>query len=413
MVLTVVGGSYEGHIIGYRLSTPLSSTTAPPPPVFALKAHEGCVRAVAAGGALLATSGSDHTISVYNLRKLRTQGNLLQQDGGAALDCLAFYRDSHLLSGGADGELCIWRSSDWECLMRMKGHKGAVHAVAIHPSGRVALSVAADSKLMLWNLTTGKCNYTSALSEPARIVGWSGDGELYAYESKRAVIVHGLRSGELQHTLAHETARPLAMVFATSELLVTGDDAGALRVWSLLTGQCVCLVEKAHEQRIKALTLATPMVAADEGKSASAVGGDVLIASACSDGTISVWCLSAEAGAAATKASKKAQKSLGGGGGVALKRMLSVSTRLRLTSIAMSESGGAPANGETRSSAAEAEEEEEEAAAAEEEVVAVKKKKKKKIAAQAEEAAVDEAEEQVEAAPAKKKKKKARPVELA
>ena len=37
----------------------------------------------------------------------------------------------------------------------MKGHNGLVHAVAIHPSGRAALSVAADGKLMLWNLTTG------------------------------------------------------------------------------------------------------------------------------------------------------------------------------------------------------------------------------------------------------------------
>ena len=66
-------------------------------------------------------------------------------------------------NGGNDGELCIWRSKDWECLLRMKGHKGAVHDVSVHPSGRLALSVAADRKLMLWNLLTGKCNYTLAL----------------------------------------------------------------------------------------------------------------------------------------------------------------------------------------------------------------------------------------------------------
>jgi len=28
--------------------------------------------------------------------------------------------------GGADGELSIWRTSDWECLLRMKGHRAAV-----------------------------------------------------------------------------------------------------------------------------------------------------------------------------------------------------------------------------------------------------------------------------------------------
>ena len=100
--------------------------------------------------------GSDHTISVYNVRKLREHGKLLQEGGGAALHCLAFFSDTHLVSGGGDGEMCIWRASDWECLLRMKGHKGAIHAIAIHPSGRAALSVAADSKLMLWNLTTAR-----------------------------------------------------------------------------------------------------------------------------------------------------------------------------------------------------------------------------------------------------------------
>ena len=63
------------------------------------------------------------------------------------------------------------------CLSLTQGHKGAVHGLAIHPSGRAALSVAADSKLMLWNLTTGKCNYTSALPEPARLIGWTPDGD--------------------------------------------------------------------------------------------------------------------------------------------------------------------------------------------------------------------------------------------
>ena len=30
------------------------------------------------------------------------------------------FEDALYVSGGADGDLCIWRSSDWECLLRMK-----------------------------------------------------------------------------------------------------------------------------------------------------------------------------------------------------------------------------------------------------------------------------------------------------
>ena len=435
MVLTVVGGSYEGHIIGYRLTTPLSSDTAPPAPTFALKAHEGCVRAVATGGALLATSGTDHTIGVYNVRKLKTQGTLQQAGGGASLECLAFYRDSHLVSGSADGELCIWRASDWERLLQMKGHKGAVHAVAIHPSGRAALSVAADSKLMLWNLTTGKCNYTSALAEPAHIVSWASDGESYAYDNRRGVLVYSLRAGELLHTLAHENARPLAMLFASATLLVTGDDAGALRVWSLRSGECVCVVEGAHTQRIKALALAPPRASARADATDAATPAEgVAISSASSDGMISVWKLTEGAKAGGKKRAAS-------GGDVRLTRMVTLSTRLRLTCLCMSEtaaagggaSGGGGAANETAAEVPaaaddddvdddeeeEVEEEVEEAprkkktlkskarAAKEEEeaVEAVPRKKKKKAAA----AEVEEA--QAEEAP--KKKKKARPVGVA
>ena len=85
---------------------------------------------------------------------------------------MRFFGESHLISAAEDGELCIWRTSDWECLTRMKGHKAQVNAIAVHPSGRLAITVGADSKLMLWNLLTAKCNYTSALAESSTLVEW-------------------------------------------------------------------------------------------------------------------------------------------------------------------------------------------------------------------------------------------------
>ena len=60
-LLTV--GSYEGHLLGYNVSASAAPSSGP---AFALRAHDGCVRAIAGGGALLATCGSDHAISVYN-----------------------------------------------------------------------------------------------------------------------------------------------------------------------------------------------------------------------------------------------------------------------------------------------------------------------------------------------------------
>ena len=362
----VVAGTYEGHIVGYSLSPELLSSAptsasddspalAPPPPTFALHAHDGCVKAVAAGSALLATSGTDCAVGVYNLRRLRTQGALLQQDGGTSQHCLAFFHDSHLLSGGEDGELCIWRASDWECLLRMKGHKATINAVAIHPSGKLALSVAADSKLMLWNLTTGKCNYTSALPEQARMLSWSLDGESYAYEGRTSISIYGLRSGALVHSLPHETSAPIAMAFLSAEHLVSGDERGALRVWDLGSGQCVHTVEHAHARRIKALA-AVP-VESDGASGAPAAA----FASASTDGTISVWALVLGGGAAGEdgvsasgggpkgkKVKRSAASGDDAGAPVQLTKLVSIFTRSRITSLCVNtpKGGGAGAGGD-------------------------------------------------------------------
>ena len=45
-------------------------------------------------------------------------------------------------------------------------------------------------------LTAGKCNYTTALAEPSRLVAWSPDGETYVYSTRQALVVQALRSGK-------------------------------------------------------------------------------------------------------------------------------------------------------------------------------------------------------------------------
>jgi|EP00900_Chrysochromulina_parva_P006361 protein MAK11 len=335
-------GSYEGHLVGYRLDPPALALEgdaelrrAAVPTSFAIKAHDGCLRAIASGGSYMATCGTDHAISVYNLRKLREQGKLLQQAGGVTLHCLAFFGESHLVSGGGDGELCIWRASDWECLLRMKGHKGAVHAIAIHPSGRAALSVAADSKLMLWNLTTGKCNYTAALAEPARLLSWSPDGESYVHDTRRALLLHALRSGELLHSFPHDSSPPLALAFAPDGLLLSGDDAGTLRVWSVAEGHCVHTEKNAHARRIKGITQLPSEEVASTGKGGARHHA---FATACSDGIVSVWRLSTSSGSALSsgKTSAGGQSGKTRAGAATLQRLFSIETRLRLTAISAS-----------------------------------------------------------------------------
>jgi protein MAK11 len=69
---------------------------------------------------------------------------------------LSFASRSHLLSASEDGSLCLFRTRDWSVLRALRGHKARVNSVAVHPSGKVALSVGKDNMLRMWDMMRGK-----------------------------------------------------------------------------------------------------------------------------------------------------------------------------------------------------------------------------------------------------------------
>ena len=172
--LRIVVGSYDGWLYGWESkgSSSASSTSATrlnPDSLeiaYAYEPHVGCVKSAAlmtsAGGDWLATGGADETIRVYNLRKKRDMGALHSHAG--AVTCLEFFGKQHLLSGSDDGTLRIWRVSDWACLHVLGGHKSGVTSIAIHPTGRLALSTSSDKTVRLWNLMEGRNAYISRLT---------------------------------------------------------------------------------------------------------------------------------------------------------------------------------------------------------------------------------------------------------
>jgi len=100
---------------------------------------------------------------IYDLKKRKDLGSLVQHNG--AITALQFYSKNHLLSASEDGTICIWRTRDWECMAMMKGHKGPVNGLCVHPTGKIAISVGKDRALRLWNLMTGRKASANKLGE--------------------------------------------------------------------------------------------------------------------------------------------------------------------------------------------------------------------------------------------------------
>jgi WD40 repeat protein len=58
------------------------------------------------------------------------------------------------------------------CVHILGGHKGSINCVSIHPSGKLAVSVAQDNTLKVWNLVQGRIAFTRRLKGSANLVKW-------------------------------------------------------------------------------------------------------------------------------------------------------------------------------------------------------------------------------------------------
>ncbi|KAF9525954.1 WD40-repeat-containing domain protein [Crepidotus variabilis] len=204
----VVAGSYEKLLYGLdgiitigensKLSFELK-------PMFIFPAHVSCIKAVAAspqGGKWLATGSADEIIKVWDLRRRKEIGGLMHHEG--SITHLVFPSRSHLLSASEDGSLCLFRARDWAVLRSLKGHKGHVNAVAVHPSGKVALSVGKDRALRMWDLMRGKGVASTKLDKEGEIVRWSSDGSKFGVQSGSNIQIYATNM-DLLWTISHSS----------------------------------------------------------------------------------------------------------------------------------------------------------------------------------------------------------------
>ncbi|ETW08408.1 hypothetical protein H310_00993 [Aphanomyces invadans] len=228
--LQIVAGTYEGMLYGWEASTKDLTGKKPRTAlkmIYGYPAHTECIKALAMmmehDGKTLLTGGNDEMIKIYNVKKKVEVGILMQHKG--AITCLEYYGKSHVLSGSADNTICIWRTSDWNCIHILGGHKGAINSIAVHPSGKLAFSVSRDKTLRMWNLVKGRSAYIRRLDQEATCVFLSPDGNRYGLVMGKDVSIFGSANAELVGALEHKKKVHTA-AFATNDLVALGTDDG-------------------------------------------------------------------------------------------------------------------------------------------------------------------------------------------
>lgn len=103
----------------------------------------------------------------------------------------------------------VYKKRDWSIQHILAGHEGGIASVAVHPTGKLAITGGqADGKLKLWDLTRGRLAYATKLP-PSSVnkqgtskhdavdsLEWSSDGTMYGWCHGTHITVKATDSGK-------------------------------------------------------------------------------------------------------------------------------------------------------------------------------------------------------------------------
>lgn len=258
--LRIVVGSYEHSLLCLAANIPVKTDENDKRephflPIFHFAAHSLSIKTMDIAKRYLVTGANDEHIRIYDLQKRKELGTLLQHQGSITKLCFSNESDSKqfplhkqanwLLSSASDGSILLWRTKDWELFKTLKGHKGAVYDLSIHPSNRIAISTGEDNTVRLWNLMTGKkasgLKLKGAWSrgEKPEYVRFSPDGEWFIVGFRNRLMIWKTREGKLW-SLWKSYDRKVIMCLDFIQMkgvdyIVMGMSDGSIKFWEFST----------------------------------------------------------------------------------------------------------------------------------------------------------------------------------
>lgn len=243
---------------------------------FASHDHSSSVRCVDVCGNLMASGGADDRIIVYDLKT--RQEHCMLTHHNSTVNCLTFTpARTHLISGSADGSISIVRVGNWQLeKLWEKAHKGAaILDIAVHETGKLALSLGADCSLRTWNLVKGRQAYIINLNSKSKDaksltnIQWALDGVKFLLYGGKFTEIWSIDSGGIISSIEHKD-KVSSCSWLSEEKLVVGYENGHIGIVSI--DDSSIKLQDAHSSRVKAISKY-----------------ENFIVTACSSGEFKVW----------------------------------------------------------------------------------------------------------------------------
>jgi len=237
----LAAGTYDGVLAGYELKLNAvgdeslsdkknDSTNNKLQIVFASPVHGGSVRSLTTSSrndtCLLLSTGYDEMLKTHDFgKRLTSSGEVRTPADFGTPVCSAFApphgQSTHCLVGfgsnagaasetATGGKLVIYKKRDWSVQHVLNGHDGGVASVAVHPTGKLALTGGSqDGKLKLWDLERGRLAFSSPTIkaaatqvegrkhfDPIVSIVWSEEGDCYAFCHGSHITVRDVATGK-------------------------------------------------------------------------------------------------------------------------------------------------------------------------------------------------------------------------
>lgn len=151
----------------------------------------------------------------------------------STITCVAFTSNhSHIISASQDGAMAIARVGNWQLEKEWKkAHKeGAVIDIALHSSGKLALTLGSDATVHTWNLVKGREAYVINLKTKCRdpktlekIQFAPDDGRFIIYGGKYSEI-WSIQVGGVLKVIEHDQKLTCCIWLSNEELFVGYED---------------------------------------------------------------------------------------------------------------------------------------------------------------------------------------------
>ena len=142
-------GTYTGNLISISFQ-PFTKTITDK---YSIKVSDKPLRTLYHSSPYLFVSGTDEIIHIYNLTSSSSYGDLLTYSG--SINDIKVY-NNWLIAAGDEPQLPLWRMSDFNNIINMKGHKKGINSIDIHPKGGFLVSSGRDNAVIIFDLMTGR-----------------------------------------------------------------------------------------------------------------------------------------------------------------------------------------------------------------------------------------------------------------